>query len=193
LKAQAPCGDNSKWAEHEQNRGFEHEKDRLDVLGDLPRFAREDWESIPEADRERLKWLGVFLRKRAPRNLMMRVRIPNGLTRSAQFLTLAALSKEFGKGFVDIATRQQIQLRWFRIEHVAAIWDRLKAVGLTTLQTGMDNIRNVVGCPVAGLTPNELFDASPIARQFTEMFLGNRAYTNLPRKMNVTITACKEN
>jgi ferredoxin-nitrite reductase len=57
----------------------------------------------------------------------------------------------------------------------------------------MDNIRNVVGCAVAGLTPNELFDASPIARQFTEIFLGNRSYTNLPRKVNVTISGCLDN
>jgi len=45
---------------------------------------------------------------------------------------------------------------------------------------------------VAGLTPNELFDASPVVREFTQMFVGNKAYTNLPRKFNVTITACKE-
>jgi ferredoxin-nitrite reductase len=45
---------------------------------------------------------------------------------------------------------------------------------------------------VAGLSPNELFDASPVVRDFTQMFVGNKAYTNLPRKFNVTITACKE-
>ena len=56
----------------------------------------------------------------------------------------------------------------------------------------MDNIRGVVGCPVAGLTPNELFDASPVVREFTHLFVGNKAFTNLPRKFNVTITACKE-
>ncbi len=172
---------------------YKREKDGLDTLQDLPRFAREGWENISEADRERLKWLGVFFRRRTPGHFMMRVRIPNGISRSAQFITLAAISKEFGKGFVDITTRQQIQLRWFRVEHVPLIWDRLNAVGLTTLQTGMDNVRNVVGCPVAGLTPNELLDASAIARQFTEIFIGNRAYTNLPRKFNVTITGCKEN
>ena len=54
----------------------------------------------------------------------------------------------------------------------------------------MDNIRTVVGCPVAGLTPNELVDASPVAREFTDMFVGNREYTNLPRKFNVAITGC---
>ena len=72
------------------------------------------------------------------------------------------------------------------------IWEQLKTVGLISLQTGMDNVRGVIGCPVAGLTPNELFDASPVVKEFTQMFLGNKAYTNLPRKFNVTITACKE-
>ena len=124
---------------------------------------------------------------------MMRVRIPNGITSATQFRALAEISQEFGKGFCDITTRQQIQLRWFRMEDVPEIWRRLDMVGLVSLQTGMDNIRNVVGCPVAGLTPNELFDASPVVRQFTGIFLGKKEYTNLPRKFNVTITACKEN
>jgi ferredoxin-nitrite reductase len=61
------------------------------------------------------------------------------------------------------------------------------------MQTGMDNVRGVCGCPAAGITPNELFDASPTARQFTEMLVGNRDFTNLPRKFNVTITGCLEN
>jgi ferredoxin-nitrite reductase len=86
--------------------------------------------------------------------------------------------RRFRKGFADITTRQQIQLRWFTIKDVPAIWQRLKLVGLVTLQTGMDNIRNVIGCPVAGLTPNELFDASPVVREFTQMFMGNKAPEN---------------
>ena len=57
----------------------------------------------------------------------------------------------------------------------------------------MDNIRNIIGCPVAGLSPTELFDASPVARQFTAMFVGDKAFTNLPRKFNVTITGCRDN
>jgi len=169
------------------------EKDGLDALHDIPRFAAEGWEAIPEDDRERLKWTGVFFRKQTPGNFMMRIRIPNGISSAEQFRTLAEITEEFGKGFADITTRQQIQLRWFRIEHVPEIWRRLEAMGLISLQTGMDNIRNVVGCPVAGLTPNELFDASPVVHEFTQMFVGNKAYTNLPRKFNVTITACKEN
>ncbi len=172
---------------------YKREKDGLDILRDVPRYAQEGWEAITEGDRERLKWAGVFFRRQTPGHFMMRLRIPNGFSNAAQIRTIAEISKEFGKGFADITTRQQIQLRWFGIEDVPEIWDRLKNVGLVSLQTGMDNIRNVVGCPVAGLTPNELFDASPVAREFTQMFVGSKAYTNLPRKFNVTITGCKEN
>jgi len=171
---------------------YKNEKDGLDVLQDVPRYAAEGWEAITEGDKERLKWTGVFFRRQTPGHFMMRVRIPNGITTATQLRTLAEISGEFGKGFADITTRQQIQLRWFTINNVPEIWQRLNSVGLITLQTGMDNIRNVVGCPVAGLTPNELFDASPVVREFTQMFVGNKAYTNLPRKFNVTITACKE-
>jgi ferredoxin-nitrite reductase len=172
---------------------YKAEKDGLDVLQEVETFAQQGWEAIPEGDRERLKWVGVFFRRQTPGHFMMRIRIPNGISNSAQLRTIAEISGEFGKGFADITTRQQIQLRWFQIEQVPEIWARLRDVGLITLQTGMDNIRNVIGCPVAGLTPNELFDASPVVQQFTEMVVGNRAYTNLPRKFNIAITGCKEN
>jgi ferredoxin-nitrite reductase len=172
---------------------YKREKDGLDILEDVPRYAESGWEAISESDRERLKWAGVFFRKQTPGRFMMRLRMPNGIGNSAQLREIAGISRDFGKGFADITTRQQLQLRWFAIENVPEIWHRLEAVGLVSLQTGMDNIRNVVGCPVAGLTPNELFDASPVAREFSRMFVGNREYTNLPRKFNVAITGCKEN
>jgi NAD(P)H-nitrite reductase large subunit len=168
------------------------EKDGLDILHDVPRLAQEEWVAIDEGDRERLKWAGVFFRRQTPGRFMMRVRISNGVTNAAQIRTLAEITRENGVGFADLTTRQQIQLRGFEIGHVPDIWHRLDAVGLVSLQTGMDNIRNVVGCPAAGLTPHELIDASPIVRQFTEMFVRNKAYSNLPRKFNVTITGCTE-
>ena len=171
---------------------YKKEKDGLDILQDLPRYAADGWQSITDGDKERLKWAGVFFRRQTPGHFMMRVRIPNGIMTATQLRTLGEISGELGKGFADITTRQQIQLRWFTINDVPLIWDRLNAVNLISLQTGMDNIRGVVGCPVAGLTPNELFDASPVVREFTDLFVRNKAFTNLPRKFNVTITACKE-
>lgn len=169
---------------------YKREKDGLDTLADLPRYAREGWETIDDGDKERLKWLGVFFRRQTPGSFMMRLRFTHGVSNAAQFRAIADLSRDFGKNFADLTTRQQLQLRWFGIDQVAEIWRRLAAVNLVSLQTGMDNIRGVVGCPVSGLTPNELFDAGPAARAYTALFLGNREYTNLPRKFNVVITAC---
>jgi ferredoxin-nitrite reductase len=171
---------------------YKKEKAGLDILDDIPRYAAEGWEKISDGDKERLKWAGIFFRRQTPGRFMMRLRFANGLMSAPQLRTIGAISRDFGKSFADITTRQQMQLRDFKISDVPEIWRRLRAVDLISLQTGMDNIRGVIGCPVAGLTPNELFDASPVSRQFTNLFIGNRAFTDLPRKFNVTITGCKE-
>lgn len=169
-------------------------KGGLEVLPDIEHYAELGDEcQITDDDGQRLKWFGLFLRKQTPGHMMMRLRATCGKMNAAQWRVVAELSDEFGKGFCDLTTRQQIQLRWFTIGQVPQIWQRLMAVGLTTLQTGMDNVRGVCGCPASGLTPNELFDASPVAEAYTGLFLGDPAYTNLPRKFNATITGCREN
>jgi len=168
------------------------EKDGLDIIPDIPSLAQGPWEAITEGDRERLKWAGVFFRRQTPGQFMIRLRIPNGFTNADQVGAIAGVAEEFGTPLIDITTRQQIQIRGFAIEHVPEIGRRLEAVGLLSLQTGMDNIRNVIGCAAAGLTPGELFDASPVVHEFTNMFVGNKAFTNLPRKFNVGISGCIE-
>src|SRR5919199_587279 len=94
---------------------YKNEKNGLDVLGDVPRYAAEGWEAITEGDRERLKWTGVFFRRQTPGFFMMRIRIPNGIASAAQLRVIGEISSQFGKGFGDITTRQQLQLRWFMI------------------------------------------------------------------------------
>ncbi len=166
----------------------------LAILTDIERHAASgDWEQITEDETHLMKWRGLFFRKQTPGNFMMRIRSTAGHMNSAQWRVIAALSDRFGRGFCDLTTRQQVQMRWFTIGDVPEIWEQLDAVGLSTLQTGMDNIRGVCGCPVGGITPGELFDATPIAEEFTQRLLGNEEFTNLPRKFNVTITGCLDN
>lgn len=170
------------------------EKDGLDVLPDIQRYAELGDEcQISEDDAQRLKWFGLFVRKQTPGHMMMRLRATCGRMDSRQWRLVADLSDEFGKGFCDLTTRQQIQMRWFTIGDVPDIWRRLLDVGLTTLQTGMDNVRGVCGCPASGISPQEIFDGYPAADSFTDLLLGNKDFTNLPRKFNVTITGCREN
>ena len=169
------------------------EKNVLDVKNDLARFAREGWESISEDDVQRLKWYGLFLRKPTPGFFMLRVRIPNGFANANQLRVLSLISTQFGNGVIDITTRQQFQIRHLRIENILAVFDALEAVGLTSLQTGIDNVRNIMGCPVAGLHPREIIDASPWVKALTDHILGNPEFVNLPRKFNIAITGCPDN
>jgi nitrite reductase (NADH) large subunit len=170
------------------------EKDGLDSLPDVYRLAaNNNWAEMTEDDKHRFKWHGLFFRKPTPGNFMLRLRMQGGRTNACQLRLIADLSDWYGKGFADLTTRQQIQLRWFTLGDVPDIWRRLEEVGLHSKQTGMDNVRGVCGCPVSGLTPHELLDAAPVIRALDEIIVGNKEFTNLPRKFNVTITGCMEN
>jgi ferredoxin-nitrite reductase len=127
---------------------------------------------------------------------MMRVRMPNGFVNSGQLRTIAELSRRLGDGVLDITTRQQIELRGFTLDSVLAIWEKLQGVDLRSLQTGIDNVRNINGCALAGLTPHELFDASPVVQDLDRIIVGSKGnpeFTNLPRKLNITVTGCLDN
>ncbi|HTU92993.1 MAG TPA: FAD-dependent oxidoreductase [Gemmataceae bacterium] len=173
---------------------IKREKDGLDALPDIQRLApANNWQEMTEADKQRAKWHGLFYRTQTPGNFMMRLRLNAGRVTSRQLRVLADLSDQYGKGFADLTTRQQIQLRWLTLADVPDIWRRLEEAGLHSKQTGMDNVRGICGCPASGLTPHELFDAEPVIRAFNDMLIGNKEFSNLPRKFNVTITGCMEN
>lgn len=169
------------------------ERDGLTVRDMIAEYARTGWESIPEADIQRLKWHGLFLRNPTPGFFMVRVRIPGGHATTYQLRALAEIASAYGNGLLDLTTRQQIQLRHIRIEDVPAVFAKMDGVGLTSLQTGMDNVRNVMTCPVAGLSPDEVVETAGLVRSINDDILGNPAYSNLPRKLNVAVTGCPHN
>jgi nitrite reductase (NADH) large subunit len=172
---------------------LKRERDPMGIIDDVHRHAESgDWK-VSEDEAHLMKWRGLFFRKQTPGHFMMRIRSTAGHMNSRQWRMIAQMSDRFGREFCDLTTRQQVQMRWFTIADVPEIWEELDAVGLTTLQTGMDNVRGVCGCPAGGITPGELFDATPVADEFTRILLGNAEFTNLPRKFNVTITGCLEN
>jgi ferredoxin-nitrite reductase len=170
--------------------------DGLRVLYDLPQIIERGAAALTPAEKELLKWVGVFFRKPTPGKFMMRVRMPNGFVRSDQLRTIAELSRRLGNGVLDITTRQQIELRGFTLDTVPQIWEKLRGVDLRTLQTGIDNVRNINGCALAGLTPHEVLDAGPVVQELDHIIVGsegNPEFSNLPRKFNIAVTGCTEN
>jgi len=175
------------------------EKDGLAVKQDLSHFAQIGWEAINEADRDyRLKWLGVFFRPVTPGEFMMRLRMPAGILTSQQMNVLADIVQRYGdSGNADITTRQNLQLRGIRIEDIPDIFNRMHAVGLTSVQSGMDNVRNITASPVAGLDASELIDVRDLVKQVQDVITGNGEgnpeFTNLPRKFNIAIEGGRDN
>lgn len=175
------------------------EKDGLAVKAELEAFARMGWENIPEDDRDhRLKWLGIFFRKRTPGQFMLRLRLPNGILTSGQMRMLGAIIHPYGEqGVADITTRQNLQLRGIPIEEMPQILGYLKEVGLTSIQSGMDNVRNITGSPLAGIDPDELIDVRGLTRKVQDMVTnngeGNPSFSNLPRKFNIALCGCRDN
>jgi ferredoxin-nitrite reductase len=168
----------------------------LAIREDLPAIIAHGHERMTAAEKDLLKWLGVFFRKPTPGRFMMRIRMPNGFTNVRQVRAIADVSRRMGNCVVDITTRQQIQVRGFTLSSVPRIWEQLRGVDLHSLQTGMDNVRNICGCPLAGLALNELFDASPVVWALDRMIVGtdgNPEFANLPRKFNMVVTGCLEN
>jgi len=174
-------------------------KDGLDVKDELENFARIGWEALERGDLEtRLKWLGIFHRPVTPGHFMLRMRLPNGVVTSEQMKVLAAAIEKYGEdGTADITTRQNIQLRGIRLEDIPDIFRRFKEVGLTSIQSGMDNVRNLTGSPVAGIDPDELIDTREMNQLVQDMITnsgkGNYSFSNLPRKFNIAIEGARDN
>ncbi len=82
-------------------------------------------------------------------------------------------------------------MHWVTIEALPEVLDALWSAGLTTKGSCGDDTRNITGCPLAGVDADEIFDASPIALEANQFFVGNADFYNLPRKFKINITGCR--
>jgi sulfite reductase beta subunit-like hemoprotein len=154
------------------------------------RLVDTPYEKLPEEDVVRLQWFGMYHDKPKVGTFMMRVKIPSGILTPDGLRAIGEISEEHGRDQGELTTRQNIQLHYITVEHFPRILDRLKSVGLTTMGGCGDVVRNITGCPVAGVDREELFDVTGLIKEAASFFYGNRAYSDLPRKHKITIAAC---
>ncbi|HEY7034501.1 MAG TPA: hypothetical protein VH482_24405 [Thermomicrobiales bacterium] len=178
-----------------------HPLDVRDAVIDV--YAKEGPAAIAAVDgeAERLKWVGIYPQRQGGDAFMLRIKIPGGQLTPAQARLIGRIADEyargpapnpvFGDGYLDLTTRQDIQLHWIKIGVVPEIWRRLEEVGIVTLQACGDSSRNVLCCPVSGIDRDEVVHAFPVARAITDYFTGNREYANLPRKFKMSVTGCR--
>ena len=92
---------------------------------------------------------------------MQRIKIPYGGMTPEQLEVMAELAEEYSDGIAHITTRQDFQLHFIHIDNAPALMRRLAAVGITTREACGNSVRNVTGCPFAGVCADEPFDVTP--------------------------------
>src|SRR6202012_4973208 len=116
--------------------------------------------------------------------------IDGGQLSSEQLHVIGDISRRFARGTADVTDRQNIQLHWIEIENVPEIWELLESVGLSTTEACGDTPRVILGCPLAGLDTDEIIDATPEIEEVQKRFIGDPAFSNLPRKFKSVMSGC---
>ncbi|QKW52944.1 nitrite/sulfite reductase [Streptomyces buecherae] len=168
-------------------------------------YSKTGFDTIDPADlRGRMRWWGLYTQRKPgidggktailePEELddsyfMMRVRIDGGRLTTEQLRVIGEISQEFARGTADITDRQNIQFHWIRIEDVPEIWRRLEAVGLSSTEACGDTPRTILGSPVAGIAEDEIIDGSWAIDEIHRRYIGDPAYSNLPRKFKTAVS-----
>ncbi|MEZ5398147.1 MAG: nitrite/sulfite reductase [Bryobacteraceae bacterium] len=123
---------------------------------------------------------------------MQRIKIPWGGMIAEQLETLADLAEEYSDGIAHVTTRQDFQLHFVHIEDTPSLMRRLAAVGITTREACGNSVRNVTGCPIAGVCKTETFDITPYANALTHFLLGHPDCQDFGRKFKIAFSGCRE-
>jgi len=179
-------------------------KNPWQAFDEVRAFAREGRSSvIPEWANTYFKWWGIYTQGdgigvtggKGGEGLvsdyfMMRIGIPNGIVSASQLRVIGEITKKHARNLADITVRQNVQLHWLTIESLPEIVDALDAIGLSPKGACGDVVRNVTGCPLAGVAHDEVLDASPVALEVARLLTANADFYNLPRKFKISITGC---
>ena len=183
---------------------LKREKNPWEAFDEVRNFARAGRSSVvPEWASAYFKWWGIYTQGDgvgatggkggeglATDYFMMRIGIPNGIISASQLRTIAGITRKYARNLADITVRQNIQLHWLTIESLPEVVDALDAIGLSPKGACGDVVRNVTGCPLAGVAADELIDASPVAREVAHLLTANPDFYNLPRKFKISATGC---
>ena len=170
-------------------------KSPQEAFDKLHEYAQNGYDSIPDEDKKYfLKCFGIYDRPATPQRFMIKLRIPGGHLNSAQARVIGECARDYGEDYIDLTTRAQCELRYLKIEDLPTLINRLKAVGIDAYQTGVDNIRGIMGDPLDSLGFDNILASQKTLLKLQEKFLYSPEWISaLPRKFNTAITGSLSN
>ena len=120
---------------------------------------------------------------------MIRLRTPSGIVTKEHFGLILDYAKDAGLEKIHFTTRQAVQIHDLTIDQVCDIMKDAIDHDLFTRGGGGHFPRNVALSPMAGVDPEEVFDATPYACQVGNYFFRNATTYKLPRKLKVAFSS----
>ncbi|WP_243866694.1 precorrin-3B synthase [Actinophytocola oryzae] len=102
--------------------------------------------------------------------LLVRVRLPGGLTTPAQLAALAGLAREFSDGHLELTSRANVQLRALPADSVDEVARRLAACGLLP-SASHERVRNILASPMDGRGPGGRLPVRPVVAELDRRLL----------------------
>ncbi len=156
----------------------------------VKRFQAGDFDET-EFQAYRLKQ-GIY-GQRQPDTQMVRVKVPFGGLTADMMDVMGDCSADFAplnKG--HMTTRENVQFHHVKLEDTPAFMRALAEVGLTTREACGNTVRNVTGCPMAGVSTSEPFDSTPYAAAYARYFVRHPYTQALPRKFKTAFASCAD-
>jgi sulfite reductase beta subunit-like hemoprotein len=169
---------------------FASEADIDEFVATLEKF--ESGELTPDQWRMFRLVRGTYGQRQPGDVQMLRVKIPQGILNTAQLEALAEVGERFSRGFGHITTRQNIQFHFVKLHDVEAAMRILADAGLTTREACGNSVRNITCCPMAGVSPTEVFDVTPYSEATTRYLLRHQYSSSLPRKFKIAFEGCAD-
>ncbi|MBA3874121.1 MAG: nitrite/sulfite reductase [Anaerolineae bacterium] len=123
---------------------------------------------------------------------MLRIKIPFGGVNPEQMEVLAQVADEYSDGILHVTTRQDFQLHFVHIEDTPDLMRRLAAVGITSQEACGNTVRNITGCPLAGVCHDEAFDVTPYTKAMAYFLLGHGDTQDFGRKFKTAFSGCEQ-
>ncbi|MBI1885500.1 MAG: nitrite/sulfite reductase [Chloroflexi bacterium] len=177
-------------ADLQPGRVFVTLEEEIDNFQREGRRFRQDEEGQLEEFRPFRLMHGIYGQRQEDQQ-MVRVKLPYGGVAADQMEAFAVLAEKYsGFGRGHITTRENFQFHFVNLDDVPEVMRLLASVGLTTREACGNTVRNVTGCPNAGVCPNEVFDATPYLAAYARNALRNPINQRLPRKWKTAFSSC---
>ncbi len=164
---------------------IKREKAPFDAWSDLRQLAKTG-DHPEKEDIFRFKWNGLFWLAPVHEGYMCRLRMPGGVVSSDQFRALSDIADDLASGYLQLTTRNNVQIRIIPPEKTVELLERVQDCGLHSRGSGADNLRNFTSNPTAGFDPHEIIDVLPYIKDLAKIVVNSAEYYDLPRKFNIS-------